>query len=276
MNFNSLSSKTIAGRKATSGSILVPVPKQGLWWHLSLYIQLLACIPHTVMLSFPRALSFPGGSSSLSPWGTLAQRGQSSSLLRQQWSPNQVPCSGFQRMAQGRGAPHWGLPRALHVSSRHARENRKTKLIVLSNSASQDSDLCRAQSKNPKIWAAEMSAPLLCCSQSGLWCRPWAGVMGDTKLIKWSDHMTTGHCKGEELLIPLCLTRVTYTLWLWHWHLLILFSNLLHKLANQMVSFNSPLNKEASLCTGNKLYLTSTQFEDQKEVCLTLLIIFIF
>lgn len=93
---------------------------------------------------------------------------------------------------------------------------------------------------------------------------------GITKLKKWSDHMTTGHCKGEELLIRLCLTGVTYTLWLWHWHLLILFSNLLHKLANQMVSFNSPLNKEASPCTGNKVYLISTQFEDQKEVCLTL------
>lgn len=175
-------------------------------------------------------------------------------------------------MAQARGTPHRVLPTAPHASSKHARKDRKTKLIILSNSASQDPDLCRAHSKNPKIWDAQTSAPLLCCSQSGLRCQgqPWAGVVRITKLMKWSDQVITAHCKGEELLIQLCLAGVTYTLWLWRCHLLILFSNLLHKLASQIASLNSPLNKEARQCTGNKLYLTSTQFEDQKEVCLTL------
>lgn len=74
------------------------------------------------------------------------------------------------------------------------------------------------------LWCRETAA-LLCCSQPGLWCQeqPWAGVMGITKPIKESDHMTMGHCKDEELLIPLCLTGVTYTLGLWHWHINFIF-----------------------------------------------------
>lgn len=59
--------KKIAVRKVTSGPILVPVPKQGLWWYLSLYTQLLDCILHTVMLSLLRALSFPGGNQKKCP-----------------------------------------------------------------------------------------------------------------------------------------------------------------------------------------------------------------
>lgn len=80
--------KKIAGRKATSGSMLVPVPQQGLWWHLSLCIQLLACL-------LPTGKKLFVSQSSEFPWGillteSLAQGGQSST-----GSPNWVSCSGF-------------------------------------------------------------------------------------------------------------------------------------------------------------------------------------
>lgn len=77
-------------------------------------------------------------------------------------------------------------------------------------------------------------------------------------------------CKGKEIPIRLCPGGVTYMLWLCLCLLLIVFSNLLHKLARKVVSLNSPLSKEATQCTEHNLYLTLTQFEHQKEVCLIL------
>ena len=93
--------RKISGRKAIGGSILAPVPKPGLRWHLSLYIQI---------LSFLRGRSFPGRPSSLSPQGMPICTRQSSSCLGSSAIPSQVPCSGCQLMAQARGAHHRALP----------------------------------------------------------------------------------------------------------------------------------------------------------------------
>lgn len=156
--------RKIAGRKATSGSVLAPVPKLGLWWHLSLYIQLPAWLLHAEMLSFLRGQSFLGSLSLLSPQGIPVPKRQNSFCLGSSGIPSQVPCSGFQLMAQPRGAPHRVLPMASHTSSRHAKKDKKTRLNVLDNSASKDPDLCRSHSENPQIWDTEMSALQLCCS----------------------------------------------------------------------------------------------------------------
>lgn len=154
-----------AGRKALSGSILVPVPKLGLWWHLSLYIQLLGCLQCEVMLSFLRGQSFPGSLSLLNPWGIPVWTRQSSFCLRSIGIPSRVPCAGFELMAQPRGAPHRVLPMASHTSSSYARKEKKTRLNVLEKSASKDPDLCTVRTQKSETQRCQPSCyavPSLC------------------------------------------------------------------------------------------------------------------
>lgn len=138
-------------------------------------------------------------------------------LFRQQWDPNQVPCWGFQLMAEPRGAPHRVIPKTSHISSRHARKDKKTRFNVLDNSASKDLVCADPIARTQNLRHRGVSPPVLLslvCAQgapttsSQSCCRDVIRITAFWP-IKWSDQMITGPCRGKEIPIWLCLGGVT-------------------------------------------------------------------
>lgn len=161
------------------------------------------------MLFFLRGQSFPGRLSLLSPWGILVQTRQSSFCLGSSGIPSQVPRWGFQLMAQPRGAPHRVIPKTSHISSRHARKDKKTRFNVLDNSASKDLMCADPIARTQNLRHRGVSPPVLLslvCAQgapttsSQPCCRDVIRIAAFWP-IKWSDQMITGPCRGKGILI---------------------------------------------------------------------------
>lgn len=265
--------RKIAGRKATSGSILVLVPKQGLWW------QIFKSLYPAPGLSLTYSGAFLSQRSEF-PWEILLTESlehfdpkrAEQFLLRKQRDHRLSALLRLSADGPSQRGSSQSPPQGSSFLFQTHQERQENKAHCPEQFCFPGPWFVQSPQQEPQnVGHTDVSSPAVlfpvwAVVPGAALSRGYGGHKAD-EVIRSDDNRTLQRGRASNSTVP---HGVTCTLWLWHGHLLILFSNLQHKLANQIVSLNSPLNKEASQCTGNKLYLTSTQFEDQKEVCLTL------